>query len=76
MTIPGWKNLVEIFEAAERLHPDLMEPYSSRLDGVLDATEAEAIMRAGLADTFRQRFPMPDYCWPKPLPAGEAEAVT
>lgn len=52
------KHLAETFEAAERAHPDLMERYSARLAEAATAGERVAIMRAGLRETIRQRFPM------------------
>lgn len=64
MTIPGYKLTVEVFEEAEKRHSDLMESWSGKLalcDG--DAAERQAIMRAGLAATFRQRYPMPEHLW-------------
>lgn len=66
MTVTGYKLTCEVFEEAERHHEDLMEPWSSRLDGLDDAAERQAIMREGLAATFRRRWPMPDECWSKP----------
>jgi|GEM_PF-6070865 len=64
MTI-GYGLTEQIFKEAERLHPDLMEPYSSRLADNLDAAERQHIMRQGLAETFRRRYPMPDQYWTK-----------
>lgn len=48
------------FAEAEKLHPDLMEPYSSRLGEAQASDERRAIMEAGLRETFRRRWPMPD----------------
>lgn len=66
----GIQRLTSVFEQAERQHPDLMEPYSVRLAEAAAADERVEIMRAGLRETFRRRFPMPDACWPTPQRAG------
>jgi hypothetical protein len=52
-------HLAQTFAAAERSHPDLMEPYSVLLAEAEDATARVAIMRRGLRETIRQRFPLP-----------------
>ena len=70
----GINHLRSTFEEAERLHPDLMEPHSTRLAEAQDASEAIAIMREGLRRTFRQRYPMPDDFWPEPQKAREVVA--
>lgn len=64
----------QVFKEAERLHPDLMEPYSSRLGDELDAAERQHIMRKGLAETFRRRHPMPASCWSTPCTPQEIAA--
>jgi hypothetical protein len=51
-------HLTETFAAAEREFPDLMERYSSRLAEAETADERVAIMRAGLRETIRARYPM------------------
>lgn len=53
-------HLAQTFAAAERAFPDLMERYSSRLGEATTATERVAIMRAGLRETIRDRYPMPE----------------
>lgn len=73
MTISGFDNCADVFAGAERLHTDLMEPWSTRLGDANTAEEKITIMRDGLAATFRRRYPMPDECWPR-NPA-ESEAV-
>lgn len=60
MSLAGYDHLCATFAHAERLHPDLMEPYSTRLGDAADASERTAIMRAGLRETFRRRYPMPE----------------
>lgn len=67
MTVPYYKLTCSVFEEAERLHRDLMEPWSTRVGECIDMAERQAIMREGLAATFRQRYPMPDEYWPKGL---------
>ena len=60
----------EVFSYAEKMHRDLMEPWSSRVGEVTDVAERQKIMRQGLAATFRQRYPMPHQYWPAdPVPA-------
>jgi len=63
MTTEGYKHLVATFEQAERLHPDLMEPFGTLLAETKDAGERTKIMRHGLASTFRRRFPMSENQW-------------
>lgn len=67
-------HLEQTFAEAERLHPDLMEPYACRLSDAEGSDERRAIMRMGLRETFRQRYPMPAGCaWPGeavPIEAG------
>lgn len=59
--VNGFKRLSQTFETAEKAHPDLMEPYSVRLgEATDDAHERMEIMRAGLRETFRRRYPMPE----------------
>jgi hypothetical protein len=48
------------FEGAEKRHPDLMERYSGRLAEADSVDEKIEIMRAGLRETFRTRYPMPE----------------
>ena len=59
MTVIGYAITESIFVEAEKRHPDLMEPWSSRLADCADKAERQTMMRAGLAATFRARFPMP-----------------
>jgi len=59
MSVPGEKLTTEIFKSAERQHPDLMEPWSTRIAEEGDAHARQRLMREGLAATFRQRHPMP-----------------
>lgn len=60
-------HLTQTFNAAERAHKDdLMEPYSTRLAEAESADVRRSIMEAGLRETFRRRYPMPDDFWPKP----------
>jgi hypothetical protein len=54
-----FSHLQSTFEHAERLHPDLMEPYTTRLGDAETEVEKIEIMRAGLRETFRRRYPMP-----------------
>jgi len=63
MTTPT--HLETTFSEAERLHQDLMEPYSARLSEVESSDARRSIMWAGLRETFRRRFPMADELWPK-----------
>jgi len=58
-------HLEQTFADAERLHPDLMQPYSSRLAEAETAIDRVGIMRAGLREAFRRRYPMADELWPK-----------
>ena len=51
-------HLASTFEAAERTHPDLMEPYSVLLVEALTASDRVEIMRRGLRETIRDRLPM------------------
>jgi hypothetical protein len=61
----GIKHLTTTFEMAEKAHPDLMEPYSVRLAEAESADDRAAVMRAGLRETFRARWPMPEgFAWP------------
>jgi hypothetical protein len=55
-----YKHLCDTFAEAERTHPDLMEPYSIRLGDARTADERTAVMRAGLRETIRMRFPLPE----------------
>jgi hypothetical protein len=71
----GIKQLTTLFEAAEKAHPDLMEPYSVRLAEAADAVERAAVMRAGLRETFRARWPMPEgFAWPEPATAATSSS--
>lgn len=54
-----FQSLTDLFEQNERQFTDLMEPYSTRLGGTLDAAERVAIMRAGLRETICRRYPLP-----------------
>lgn len=65
MTVAGYKLTCEVFVYAEKYHRDLMEPWSARVGETLDAAERQAIMRRGLAATFRDRYPMPAEFWPE-----------
>jgi hypothetical protein len=59
-------HLQNTFTDAERLHPDLMEPYTTRLGDAETEAEKTEIMRGGLRETFRRRYPMPTGCeWPE-----------
>lgn len=58
--MPLITHLEQTFRDAERSHPDLLEPYSSRLAEAESADTRVAIMQAGLRETFQQRYPMPD----------------
>lgn len=59
MTVIGYAITESIFVEAEKRHPELMEPWSTRVGDCADRSERQATMRAGLAATFRQRYPMP-----------------
>lgn len=74
MSIAGYDLCEEVFREAERLHADLMEPWSAMLADATDARERLSIMRQGLGATFRQRYPMPHEFWPKDAPEARAEA--
>jgi hypothetical protein len=74
MTIPGYDKCAAIFADAEKLHPDLMEPYATLLAGAQDAAERMKVMRDGLGDTFRRRYPMPEQYWSTPCTAEEIAA--
>jgi hypothetical protein len=54
----GYQHLCESYEAAERAHRDLMEPYSVMLADAATADERMAIMRRGLRETICRRFPL------------------
>lgn len=59
-------HLKATFEDAEKRHPDLMERYSARLAEATTTDERAEVMRAGLRETFRERYPMPAGCnWPE-----------
>lgn len=58
-------HLETTFLEAEKLHPDLMEPYSSRLAEAKTSTERVACIESGLRETFRRRHPMAEEKWPK-----------
>lgn len=62
-------SLAILFREAERLHPDLMEPYSLQLADAFTAFAKTEIMREGLRETFRNRYPMSEEQWPTPTPA-------
>jgi hypothetical protein len=51
------KHITSTFEEAERSHPDLMEPYSTRLGEAETNEEKLEIMRAGLRETIKARWP-------------------
>lgn len=72
MTI--FSDLTTTFEAAEQLHPDLMMPYSEKLSGELTDAERIEIMREGLRNTFRDRFPMADNHWPSPAASPDLQS--
>lgn len=61
----GIQHLAATFTAAEREHPDLMEPYAARLAEAETSQERMHAMWAGLRETFRQRYPMAAERWPK-----------
>lgn len=61
--ILGYDHLCETFSNAERHHSDLMEPYSTLLSEATDDADRTAIMRRGLFETFRRRYPMEDRLW-------------
>lgn len=44
------------FDAAVRQHPDAMERYLPRLDGVTDPIERRNIMRYALSQTIGERY--------------------
>lgn len=52
------KHITETFEAAEKAHHDLMEPYAIRLAEAETNEEKIDIMRRGLRETIRQRVPL------------------
>lgn len=55
----GFDRISQTFEAAEKAHPDLMEPYSVLLaQATEDAAERMEIMRRGLRETIRRRMPL------------------
>lgn len=65
-------HITKTFELAERSFPDLMEPHSSRLADAESADVRLGVMRCGLRETFRRRYPMPDEFWllnRSPVPA-------
>lgn len=72
----GFDHLRSTFEAAERSHRDVMEQYTVLLaQEDLTSVEKISIMRAGLRETFRARFPMPEGVpWPKAEVVQEAVA--
>ena len=61
----GFEPLKTTFAGAERRHPDLMEPYATRLGEADTDADRMEIMRTGLRETFRARYPMPEEFWPK-----------
>jgi hypothetical protein len=46
------------FDACARMWPDLMEPYANRLLDELQPEERQQIMRQGLRETIKKRFPL------------------
>lgn len=54
------KHLAEVFGLAEKHHSGLLEPYTVMLVDAERAEDRRDIMRAGLRETFRQRYPMPE----------------
>lgn len=67
-------HLERTFLDAERTHPDVMERYTSRLAEAQSADERRAIMEAGLRETFRRRYPMPEGCaWSPNAAASESD---
>jgi hypothetical protein len=61
-------HLTKTFNDAELRHKELMEPYSTRLAEAESADVRRSIMEAGLRETFRRRYPMPEGCrWPESL---------
>lgn len=57
----GFDHLSQTFEAAEKAHPDLMEPYTVLLSQATEnAAERMEIMRRGLRETIRRRYPLHD----------------
>jgi hypothetical protein len=52
-------HITQTFEEAERAHPDLMEPYSTRLADAQSNEEKLSIMRCWLRETIRRRYPLP-----------------
>jgi len=57
--VNGFDHISQTFAAAEKAHPDLMEPYSVLLgEAREDAAERMEIMRRGLRETIRRRVPL------------------
>lgn len=54
----GYKHLCETYAAAERAHPDLMEPYAGLLADAENADERMRVMWRGLRETIALRVPM------------------
>jgi hypothetical protein len=55
-TEEGLSHLMGTFDRAVAERPDLMEPYLIRLEGT-DDSEAKAIVRQALRETFTRRHP-------------------
>lgn len=51
------RHLTETFDQACITHPDLMEPYVTRLGDAETDEEKIEIKRAGLRETIEQRYP-------------------
>lgn len=50
-------HLRQTFAETVRTHPDIMEPWIVRLDGLDDTQEKTALMRRALASTLNARHP-------------------
>jgi hypothetical protein len=71
-----FEHLFETYRAAEKSHPDLMEPFAQAIVEAEDREAEASAMRHALAVTFRGRYPMPAGCsWPEPQQAGGAAVI-
>jgi hypothetical protein len=54
----AFAHLRDTFDAAAKAFPDIMEPYVLRLDGLTDQNEITNVMRQGMRETIKQRYPL------------------
>lgn len=54
----AFQHLNATFSGAVKAFPDIMEPWVLRLDGLTDTAEITAVMRHGLRETIKLRYPL------------------